>query len=177
MRGAALSRLLRVCERLGLVFAGLGAVAALTQAGWITFGVVMRYVFRSPDRMVTEATALLLFPVAFAGLTYALQVDAYPRVSVLADRLPRRARACLAAMNGAVMLAVAAFFAVAATEAAIRDFHSGAASEILLWPRFYFWTPAALSLWLFTFYAALRLVAAAGGGEDGKSEAGGKGGG
>lgn len=166
MHNAALSRLLQASERLGLVFAGLGAVVALTQAGWITFGVVMRYVFNSPDRMVTEATALLLFPVAFAGLTYALQVDAYPRVSILADRLPRRARAFLMALNGSVIVAVAAFFAFAATEAAIRDLESGAASEILLWPRVYFWVPAALSLWLFTVYASLRLVASIGGADE-----------
>ena len=173
-RAALLSRLLRAAERLGLVFAGLGAAVALAQAGWITFGVVMRYVFRSPDRMVTEATALLLFPVAFAGLAYALQVDAYPRVSIFADKLPRRARFFLTALNGAVMAAVSAFFAVAATAAAIRDFHSGAASEILLWPRFYFWTPAAASLWLFTFYASLRLIDfVIGGGDDGKGRDGG----
>ena len=78
MEISPLFRLLRLSERLGLVFAGLGAAVVLAQAGWITFGVVMRYVFRSPDRMVTEATALLLFPVAFAGMTYALQSDAYP---------------------------------------------------------------------------------------------------
>lgn len=167
MEGARrLSRLLRLTESLGSVFAGLAAAVVLVQAGWITFGVVMRYVFRSPDRMVTEATALLLFPVAFAGLAYALQSDAYPRVSIFADMLPRGARSLLSAVNRAVVLAVAAFFAVAATDAAARDFHSGAASEILLWPRFYFWVPSALSLWLFTFYAALRLAAATGAGAD-----------
>ena len=160
MENTPLCRLMRLTERLGSVFAGLGAAVVLAQAGWITFGVVMRYVFRSPDRMVTEATALLLFPVAFAGLAHALSADAYPRVSIFADKLPPRAGAFLATVNRVIVLAVAAFFAVAATDAAIRDFHSGAASEILLWPRFYFWTPSALSLWLFTFYAALRLVAA-----------------
>ena len=160
MEISPLFRLLRLSERLGLVFAGLGAAVVLAQAGWITFGVVMRYVFRSPDRMVTEATALLLFPVAFAGMTYALQSDAYPRVSIFTDKLPRRARAFLAAVNRTIVLAIALFFAVAATDAAVRDFYSGAASEILLWPRYFFWTPATLSLWLFAFYAALRLVAA-----------------
>ena len=76
------------------------------------------------------------------------------------DKLPRRARAFLAAVNRTIVLAIALFFAVAATDAAVRDFYSGAASEILLWPRYFFWTPATLSLWLFAFYAALRLVAA-----------------
>ena len=169
MKGAP-PPLRRWCERLGLVFAGLGAAAVLAQAGWITFGVVMRYAFHSPDRMVTEATALLLFPVAFAGLTYALQVDGYPRVSILADQLPRRARGVLEAVNLAVVVLIGVFFAVAASGAAVRDFHSGAASEILLWPRYIFWAPAALSLWLFTFYAALRLLDAsakiAGGGAE-----------
>ena len=96
MENAPLFRLLRLTERLGSVFAGLGAAVVLAQAGWITYGVVMRYVFHSPDRMVTEATALLLFPVAFAGLAHALSADAYPRVSIFADKLPPRAGAFLA---------------------------------------------------------------------------------
>lgn len=116
----------------------------------------MRYVFRSPDSTVTEATALLLFPVAFAGLVYAMQVNAYPRVTVLIDRLSPIVRRRLEAINCLLIVFIAGFFALAATQAAWRDFHSGAASEILLWPRFLFWIPAAVSLLLFTLYGMIR---------------------
>ena len=49
----------------------------------------MRYVLNAPDRFVTEATALLLVPVAFAGLAFALKEDAYPKVTMVTDRLPQ----------------------------------------------------------------------------------------
>ena len=63
-----------------------GGAVIIVQAVWISYGVIMRYVFRSPDAVVTEATALLLFPVAFAGLAYAMQIDAYPRVTMLVNK-------------------------------------------------------------------------------------------
>lgn len=135
-----------------------GGAVVLVQAVWISYGVAMRYVFRSPDAVVTEATALLLFPVAFAGLVHAMQADAYPRVTVLVDKLAPAARRRLEAFNCLLMSAIAMFFATAAGEAAWRDFHSGAASEILLWPRYLFWTPSALSLALFALYAGFRFV-------------------
>ena len=55
---------------------------------------------------------------------------------------------------------MAVFFAIAAGQAAWRDFHSGAASEILLWPRYLFWLPAAVSLSLFSLYAGLGAILA-----------------
>lgn len=135
-----------------------GGIVIIVQAGWISYGVVMRYVFRSPDAIVTEATALLLFPAAFAGLVHAMQSDAYPRVTVLVGRLSPAAKRRLNAFNCLLISAVAAFFATAAAQAAWRDFHSGAASEILLWPRSLFWAPAALSLTLLALYAGLQFI-------------------
>lgn len=141
---------------MGLAVMAAGGAVVIVQAAWISYGVVMRYVFRLPDSVVTEATALLLFPVAFAGLVYALQINAYPRVTMLADKLSPKVRRRLEVFNFSLMAAVAGFFAVAATTAAWRDFHSGAASEILLWPRWLFWAPSAFSLSLFSLYAGLR---------------------
>lgn len=135
-----------------------GGAVVIVQAVWISYGVMMRYVFRSPDAVVTEATALLLFPAAFAGLVYAMQADAYPRVTVLVNKLAPATKRRMDAFNCLLMSAVSAFFATAAAEAAWRDFHSGAASEILLWPRYLFWTPSALSLGLFALYTGLRFV-------------------
>ena len=56
------------------------------------------------------------------------------------------------------MLSVGGFFALAAVSATIGSFQSGAASEILLWPRYLFWAPGAASLLIFSIYAALRLA-------------------
>ncbi len=138
--------------------AALGAVIVLVQTVWISYGVMSRYVLGRPDGTVTEATALLLFPVAFAGLAYALKEDAYPKVTMFIDVLKADMRRAVDVLNAALMLGVGGFFAVAAVDATIRSYESGAASEILLWPRYLFWIPGALSLVVFSVYAALRML-------------------
>lgn len=145
-------------ERLVVWMAGLGAAIVLVQMCWISYGVIVRYVFNAPDGMVTEATALLLFPVAFAGLAFALKEDAYPKVTMLVDVLSPKLQRFVAIVNMTLMLGIGGFFALAGVEATIRSFQSGAASEVLLWPRYLFWAPGALALVFFTLYTALRLA-------------------
>jgi TRAP-type C4-dicarboxylate transport system permease small subunit len=154
-----LDRIIAFFERLSVVFAYAGAVIVVVQMVWISYGVMMRYVFASPDGTVTEATALLLFPVAFLGLAFALKEDAYPKVSYLIEATQGRGRKLVLAVNYLVMLGVGVFFSVAAVRATFRSFHSGASSEILLWPRYLFWAPGAIALLLFTAYTACRLAA------------------
>jgi TRAP-type C4-dicarboxylate transport system permease small subunit len=153
-----LASLLRRVERLALWLAGAGAAIIVVQMLWITYGVFVRYVLKRPDGTVTEATALLLFPVAFLGLAFALKEDAYPKVSFLPDALGPRGRHALEVLNLVLMLAVGGFFAIAAVDATLGSFESGAASEILLWPRYLFWAPGALALLVFTLYVVLRLA-------------------
>lgn len=153
-----LDRLIGHVERGVVWLAAMGGVVILVQMVWISYGVFTRYALSAPDRMVTEATALLLFPVAFAGLAYAMREDAYPKVTMLTDILPPFARKVAAIINLCVMLGVGLFFSLAGVSATIRSFNSGASSEILLWPRYAFWAPGALALVLFSLYAGLRLV-------------------
>lgn len=153
-----LSQLLKNVERLSVWLAGLGALIIVVQMVWISYGVFMRYVMSSPDGTVTEATALLLFPVAFLGLAFALKEDAYPKVAFLSDALTPRGRRWLDALNMLLMVVVGVFFSITAVDATLNSFESGAASEILLWPRYLFWAPGAVALLVFTFYACLRLA-------------------
>lgn len=153
-----LDRLISAVERLVVWMAGAGAVIVLVQMVWISYGVFVRYALGAPDRLVTEATALLLFPVAFAGLAFAMREDAYPTVTMATDLLGARARKVVAIVNYLLMIGVGGFFSYAGVSATIRSFYSGAASEILHWPRYLFWAPGALALILFTFYAILRLI-------------------
>ena len=153
-----LDRLIRGVERLVVWMAGAGALIVLIQMLWISYGVFVRYALGQPDRLVTEATALLLFPVAFAGLAFAMREDAYPKVTMATDHLNSRLRKGIEIVNYLLMLGVGGFFAYAGVSATIRSFYSGAASEILHWPRYLFWAPGALALILFTFYAMLRLI-------------------
>ena len=153
-----LHALARQLERFALLLLYCGGVIVLIQAFWMSYGVFMRYVMDDPDGMVTEATALMLVPVAFFGLAYALSKDAYPKVTLVRDLLPIKIQKIIDRINLVIMVMTGLFFSVAATEAAIRSFHSGSASEILLWPRFYFWIPVATSLIIFTLLALVRLI-------------------
>lgn len=153
-----LDRWIRLVERAVVWLAAAGALVVLVQMVWISYGVFARYALRAPDRMVTEATALLLFPVAFAGLAYAMREDAYPKVTMLTDRLPPMGRKVAAVINLCLMLGVGLFFSLAGLSATIRSFNSGASSEILLWPRYAFWAPGAVALVVFSIYAGLRLI-------------------
>lgn len=154
-----LHQLIRVTEKITRWFAVIGGLIILIQMAWISYGVFKRYVLGDPDPFVTEATALLLFPVAFLGLAYALTVNAYPTVSYVVEVLQGRPKKMLVAFNLLIMVLIGAFFSYAGIDATIKSYHSGAASEILLWPRVYFWFPGAIALVLFTWYATLRLIA------------------
>lgn len=157
-KGAMLLRVEAWTGRLLLLITALGALAVLVQAIWITYGVFVRYVLRQPDRLVTEATALLLLPVAFAGMAYALREDAFPKVTMVVEILPRRARSLIATLNLALMLAIGVFLTIVTASAAIRTFHSGASTEVLRWPEFIFWVPVAVSIAVFDLYALTRLL-------------------
>lgn len=153
-----LAAIQRGTERLAVGLAALGALIILVQMVWISYGVFVRYVLGSPDGTVTEATAMLLFPAAFMGLAFALKENAYPKVSFLMDALGPQARRALEAFNLMLMVVVGVFFSIAAANATLRAFHSGSASEILLWPRYLFWAPGTLALFVFTLYAGVRLL-------------------
>ena len=72
--------------------------------------------------------------------------------------LPRLRGKAVLLLGLLLMLAVGGFFSIAAVDATIGSFASGAASEILLWPRYLFWAPGALALLVFTAYVALKLA-------------------
>ena len=153
-----LDRIIGAYERFVVFVAGIGAVIVVVQMLWISYGVFVRYALNRPDRMVTEATALLLFPVAFLGLAYAMREDAYPRVTMLTDLFSPALNKALAIMNHTIMFLVGLFFSITTITATLSSFNSGSSTEILQWPRYLFWATGATSLTLFTVYAALRLL-------------------
>jgi len=151
-------RAIKAVEVLVVALATIGALIIVVQMVWISYGVFMRYVVGAPDRMVTEATALLLFPVALVGLAYAMREDSYPRVTLLTDKLSPGLQKLIGLVNGTIMMLIGVFFSITTVNATIRAYNSGSASEILQWPRYLFWALVAVSLVLFTLYAMLRLL-------------------
>lgn len=151
-------RATKTVERLVVALAAIGASIIVIQMLWISYGVFMRYVIGQPDRLVTEATALLLFPVALVGLAFAMREDSFPRVTLLTDALNPTLQKLIQLVNGAIMVLIGLFFSITTINATIRALNSGASSEILNWPRYPFWGLAAASLTVFTLYATLRLL-------------------
>ena len=133
-----------------------GGILLLIQAFWITWGVFARYVLRDPDGVVTEATALLLVPLAFVGIAYALQEDAFPKVTMIVDKLPTVVRHWVNLFNLALMTVIGGFFTVVAGSATIRLYESGAVSSIIEWPEFALWGPVAIFIGTFTLLGVLK---------------------
>ena len=153
-----IDRATKTVEWLVVGLAAIGALIIVVQMLWISYGVFLRYAIGRPDRMVTEATALLLFPVALLGLAYAMREDSYPRVTLLTDVLRPGLQKLILLFNGAIMLLIGVFFSITTVNATIRAYNSGSSSEILNWPRYLFWGVAAAALLVFTLYATLRLL-------------------
>ena len=137
-----------------------GCVLILVQAVWITWGVFARYVLRDPDEMVTEATALLLVPLAFVGIAYALQEDAFPKVTMLIDKLPAAIANRIRLFNLVLMTLIGGFFTVVAGSATIRSYTTGAVSQIIEWPEFAFWAPVCVFIGTFTILGIIRVATA-----------------
>ena len=137
-----------------------GSVLILVQAVWISWGVFARYVLRDPDEMVTEATALLLVPLAFVGIAYALQEDAFPKVTMLIDKLPAAIANRIRLFNLVLMTLIGGFFTVVAGSATIRSYTTGAVSQIIEWPEFAFWAPVCVFIGTFTILGIIRVATA-----------------
>lgn len=147
----------RLVELMGNTLLYIGGSIIFIQAFWISYGVFMRYVMGTPDGMVTEATALMLVPLAFVGLSYACRKDAFPKVSIFIDMLSPRVKAHIESLNCLIILAISFFFMLAAIKGFSKSYVSGAASEILLWPRFYFWFVVVISLISLVLSASIKL--------------------
>ncbi|QIE56637.1 TRAP transporter small permease [Pikeienuella piscinae] len=140
----------------GLAWFGAALMAVVTL--WISYGVVARYAFRAPDALVTEATALLLVPIAFLGLAHAFKSDALPRVTLLLDVLPGPVKRALDIFNLMLMAAIGVFFATVAVKAVSRTWRNGSVSNVIEWPEFWLWIPVALAFVVFIGLAMIRLA-------------------
>lgn len=136
----------------------VGIVILVLKPVWISYGVLTRYLLGSPDRYVTEATALLLIPLAFLGLPLAFQANAIPEVTVLVNLLPARIGRYLGVLKFMMICAIGAFFTYMTCTALMRSYQSGTASSILGWPEWPIWLVLAGTMALFTLQALHRLV-------------------
>lgn len=136
----------------------VGGLVLLIEVLWVSWGVVARYALRSPDPYVTEATALFLMPLAFAGMAYALMEDAFPKVTMIVDQLSPKLRSVISIANSIIMMLIGLFFSVVSGTAVLRTIRSGAMSNIISWPEYIIWIPTFLFLLSFTIVAFINMV-------------------
>ncbi len=147
----------RYLARFSKTLAYAGAVLILVDAFWISISVFRRYVLNDPDPVVTEAAALLLLPLAFAGLAYSFAEDANPKVTMLIDKLPATAAMSIEALNLLVGAAVGVMLTAFSSTATIRSYASGAASPVIEWPEYFLWASVAIFSLTFTLLVMVRL--------------------
>lgn len=147
----ALGRLVRVS-------AYLAAGILLVQLAWISYGVFARYVLRTPDPLVTEATALMLVALVFLGLPLAYKSDSIPKVVMLSKLLPRKLSRAVWMFDQLVVLLVGCFIAYMSILATARTYKSGVRSDAAGWPEYVIWFFLAFSCLLFTILVARDLL-------------------
>jgi hypothetical protein len=133
-----------------------GAAIVLIQSFWITYGVFVRYALGNPDGMVTEATALLLVPLAFLGLPWALRGDAFPRVEFplreTSTARCRRRRENPYGRNGSRRRLLCQSWPSTRRSARIAR---APRRQVLEWPEYLFWAPVAFAAIAFRHRRAL----------------------
>tara|TARA_R110002110_G_scaffold138271_14_gene323967 strand:+ start:4628 stop:5134 length:507 start_codon:yes stop_codon:yes gene_type:complete len=135
-----------------------GGLLVLLDAIWITVSVFRRYVLNDPDPVVTEAAALLLLPLAFAGLAYAFAEDANPKVTLILEKLPVKFSDTIEKINILITVGIGALLTAFAGGAALRSYMSGAASPVIEWPEYFLWIAVCLFSAVFTLLAVVRLI-------------------
>lgn len=143
---------------LSSVATAIGCAVVVLEAIWISYGVVARYIFRNPDRWVTEGSALFLLGLAFAGLPSALRENSFPRVTFLLNSLSPVPRAVVDLVNMTLMAAIGGYLALASVRATLATLRTGQTTMINEWPEYLAWLPVALFTIVFTLEACARCV-------------------
>jgi len=130
-----------VIGRASRAAAFLSGLAALALALMISFDVLMRYFFNSPQLIVDEVGPYLLLVVIFGAAAQTFRLGGHVRVDLVTAHLPGPARAWLRVVNlaiGVVFLAVVIWVTVQSAATALRY---GRVSAVLLYPL---WIPMLL---------------------------------
>ena len=153
--GGRIERAVDRTARAGSLVAGL-AVLVITVL--ITYSVVLRYFFGSPQIFVDELATFLLVVVISWGLAHTFRSDGHITVDLLVRRLGPRTRAGLRA---ATLLLGSAFVTVVAwqtLDTALQAHRYGRVSTVMLYPL---WLPQLVIPLGFALLLAAMLLALA----------------
>ena len=102
---------------------GARCAVIIVQAVWISYGVIMRYVFRSPDASSDRSYGVVVVSGCFrTGWLTQCKLTPTPAQTMLVNKFSPATRMRLEVFHCFLIAAIAAFFAVAAAQAAWRDY-------------------------------------------------------
>lgn len=148
---------MKTLDKISIYLAYLGGLIIAIQSIWISVSVFLRKLGH-PDPYVTETTALMLLPLAFLGMSYALKENGYPQVTLLCDKLPQKISYYLNIIKYLVIFFIGVFFTLTLYKAYTLAYVSGASSEILEIPRTYVAFPTLVSMIFFNLYSFIKII-------------------
>jgi TRAP-type C4-dicarboxylate transport system permease small subunit len=148
---------MKTLDNITKYLAYIGGAIILIQSIWISISVVLRKMGH-PDPYVTETTALMLLPLAFLGMSYALKVNGYPEVTIFRDKLPTKIAKYLIYIRYILIFLIGIFFTLTLYKAFTLAYMSGASSEILEIPRTYVAFPTLLSMIFFNIFSFFKII-------------------
>lgn len=95
-----LNKIDRVLERISNFFAVLSGVMVLVMAFTATYGVIRRYIFKSPEPYSYELSTMFLLWTFVLALAYLEKLDGHLRVDFFVVLLPRKIRLFLLNVMG-----------------------------------------------------------------------------
>ena len=138
MEGVNSGRPASILDRIVDGFGMLGGILILCNAAFITYEVVMRYVFNAPTIWVQETSIYLYMWTMLAAGSYTLQKRKHVHVDLLVERLSARPRSVLEAMTSAVGTVFCAIVSVQAYQMIAATVRFGKVSA----------TPLRVPLWI-----------------------------
>jgi TRAP-type C4-dicarboxylate transport system permease small subunit len=130
-----------VIGRVSRAAATLAGAATLAIVLLVSWDVLMRYFFESPQLFVDELASFLEILVIFGGAAYTFRVGGHVRVDLLTNHLARPARAWLRMIALVMGLAFMAAVIWTTTLSAITAYRYGRVSAVMLYPL---WLPMLL---------------------------------
>lgn len=145
-------------EFLTWVLAGVGGMLLCLIIAFVVYGVVMRYLFRTPKAWVNEAVALMYLPLIAFGLAYALRTKAHVHVDLLLTRLPLKTQQILNVVTMPLFLTYSALLVWGGWLRAQRALASAMYSVDAHIPFFPLWVLFPIGAGLLCLQAALELA-------------------
>ncbi|MBN1367067.1 MAG: TRAP transporter small permease [Dehalococcoidales bacterium] len=100
---------------------------------WVTFSVIMRYIFSAPIIFGTEFAIFLAVYIFYLPLAVALRKGILPVISFIADRLPPRGQNFILALSSACFCAFSVFLAYILVKDMISAFGYGTKVDMMPW--------------------------------------------